>query len=391
MKKILIYKKSSELVATGGPAGYLYNLREGLNKYSDLDIQIDFIKDENIRKNTRIKKRTGVKIIDDIMGGIYHRISYKRLLDDKFKHTGEEELINKYDIIHFHSPYGMYSVRDTISNYEGKILLTCHTPVPFYQEVISKFTKIDKLLMGKYISQISKIDQFAFERADCLVFPCKYSDESYLKLWPSYKYIKKNKEYRYILTGIKKCDYGVEKNIIRKKYGIPEEAFVFCYVGRHNEVKGYDDLKEFAAEILKKHENVWFLIAGKEEPLTRLNNKHWIEAGWTNDPHSIINAGDVFVLPNKDTYFDLVMLEVLSLEKPVLASYTGGNKFFRDINAEGVLLYNNLEEAICIGEELISMSNKKLLELGKKNFLIFEKEFTLEKFTNSYISLYRSL
>ena len=63
-----------------------------------------------------------------------------------------------------------------------------------------------------------------------------------------------------------------------------------------------------------------------------LKTDHWIEVGWTNDPHSLIAASDVFVLPNHETYFDLILLEVLSLGVPVVMSRTGGNKFFEQFN-----------------------------------------------------------
>ena len=63
-------------------------------------------------------------------------------------------------------------------------------------------------------------------------------------------------------------------------------------------------------EKLFNNQNTYFLIAGKEEPMKGLDNSHWIEVGWTNDPHSLIAASDVFVLPNHETYFDLVFLSM---------------------------------------------------------------------------------
>ena len=42
--------------------------------------------------------------------------------------------------------------------------------------------------------------------------------------------------------------------------------------GRHNEIKGYDQLKLFAEHILSKDSRFEFVIAGNEEPLTRLDH-----------------------------------------------------------------------------------------------------------------------
>ena len=105
---------------------------------------------------------------------------------------------------------------------------------------------------------------------------------------------------------IQNISVKVNREDFRKKYGIPDNAFVISYAGRHNEIKGYADLKRLGEKLLAD-KNVYFLIAGKEEPMTGLKNDHWIEVGWTNDPHSLIAASDVFVLPN---HVQLVMPSV---------------------------------------------------------------------------------
>lgn len=389
MKKVLIYKDVSQLAPKGGPAGYLYNLREGLHGIADPSLEIVFLDLGNAAAGK--KRRTGIKFLDEIAGGFYHRRLYGNVMNDAKPHVDGRTDFNQYDVVHFHSPYELYRVRDSLKDYCGKVLLTCHTPVPYYQEVISKFTKTDMRIMGSVARNLSVIDKWAFERADYLVFPCRYADESYLKLWPEYKNIRPLKEYKYILTGIKPCVAKIGKDEIRRKYGIPDDAFVFSYVGRHNEVKGYNDLKELASKVLEENPNARFLIAGKEEPLTRLNHDRWIEVGWTNDPHSIIAASDVFVLPNKETYFDLVLLEVLSLGVPVMATRTGGNKLFGDIEAVGVALYDNPDQGYNTALRFMNLDKKTLHDLGHENFLLYSNQFSLEQFTKNYIRLYQEV
>lgn len=93
--------------------------------------------------------------------------------------------------------------------------------------------------------------------------------------------IRKNKKILYLPTGIVGCSARITRDEYRKKYHIPEDAFVVSYVGRHNEIKGYADLKKMGEELLN-NQNIYFLIAGKEEPMKGLDNSHWIEVGWTN-------------------------------------------------------------------------------------------------------------
>ena len=177
---------------------------------------------------------------------------------------------------------------------------------------------------------------------------------------------------------------------MRAKYNIPKEAFVVCYVGRHNEIKGYDLLKQIGSELLEQG-NIYFLIAGKEEPMQGIRHPRWIEIGWTNDPHSLINASDIFLLPNKETYFDLVMLEILSLGTIVLASHTGGNKYFEKMQPNGVILFQGKEDAVKKTLELKNMSRNQKALLRELNRKMFAEHFTAEIFTQSYLDLINSL
>lgn len=153
-------------------------------------------------------------------------------------------------------------------------------------------------------------------------------------------------EVKGFLTCSKASEVKVEKDEILKKYNIPKESFIITYFGRHNEVKGYDTLKKLGEKILEKYKDVYFLIAGKEEPLKGLNHKRWIEVGWTKDPHSIVNVANLYILPNKETYFDLALLEVLSLGIKSLLSDTGGNLYFKKDKNTRKTLGENAYEAM---------------------------------------------
>ena len=177
---------------------------------------------------------------------------------------------------------------------------------------------------------------------------------------------------------------------MREKYGIPRDAFVVCYVGRHNEIKGYDIVKSVGKKLLQ-NENNYVVIAGKEEPLKGLNHDRWIEVGWTNDPHSIIAAADVFILPNRETYFDLIMLEVLSLGQIIVASRTGGNKYFEQFDCEGIQLYQTEKELEQKIKEIQNMSLQDRKKMMRANLDLYEKNLTVKTFAQKYVDLMRSL
>lgn len=389
-KKVLIYFNESDLKPVGGPAGYLYNLKQELEKFNN--INIEFIKDKPTKQYKNIKKLP--KFILNIGRFIRHQKERNYLLGNSPKESKVN--LNKYDIVHFHSTFSMYRCKDSLKNYKGKVLLTTHSPQPMFLE---KYTdggllNIEKKLFKKvYLEDFMKIDEYAFNRADYIIFPCKEAEEPYYNTWDKYKTIKEKNayKYKYLPTGILELFSKEEPLKYRKKLNIDSNEFVISYVGRHNITKGYNVLKNVGKALLNE-DNITFLIGGKEEPLKGLKNKKWIEVGWTNDPLSLINSSDIFILPNKNTYFDLVMLEVLSLGKVVVASNTGGNKYIKNLdNSDGVFLYNNIEELKNIIKQLKQLSKEELKKLEIKNKLLFKQNFTVEKFYNNYINILENI
>lgn len=99
----------------------------------------------------------------------------------------------------------------------------------------------------------------------------------------------------------------------------------------------------------------------------------------------------MFVLPNRETYFDLVMLEVLSLGKIVVASRTGGNKYFEKMNVNGVLLYDTIDEAVEILEEINKMDLITRNKLEKSNLEFFEKNLTSSVMYENYKKMLQTI
>ena len=390
-KKVLIYYENKNIKPIGGPSGYLYNLKKQLEKkgYKNIDfIDCKIKKDEKDEKNINIKKIIPSKILN-IIKGIYRPIALKKLLN-----TTNNIDFEQYEAIHFHNTFHMYAERKRLKTYNGKVLLTSHCPkAPHLEVVEDSIGRWERVLFAKIYKKLKEVDIYSFNRADYIVSPCEEAEEPYYKTWDGYREIKSVNEhkYKYVFTGIQPVNAAISRNNIRKMYNIPDEAFVINYVGRHITTKGFDDLKHIGNELLKKNEQLYFLVAGKEEPIKGLKHKRWIEVGWTSDPYSIISAADVFILPNKQTYFDLVLLEVLSLGKLVIASNTGGNKVFKKLETEGVKIYNSNNEAIKIITELINSSQNSIQNLGNKNKELFNKEFTAEIFCEKYIKLLDSI
>lgn len=393
MKKVLIYLNESDLAPTGGANGYNFTLRQGLEATGTDDFEIHYLHGKTLATgiNAQLKKKNASKTKELVLalksmvkkGAMMYGPIHKASVD-----------ITQYDAVHFHRTMDMYWAKDSLKNYKGKVILTLHAPTMPSKQMFSMLTDFEKKYMKRFYAKLPDIDDYAINRADNIIIACEEAEEPYYHEWPGYaEFHKKNKhKYVYMATGIAPKSALVTKEEMRKKYGIPQDAFVISYVGRHNEIKGYDALKEIGKHLLDANDSAYVFIAGTEGPLYHLEHNRWIEVGWTKDPGSVIQASDVFVLPNKETYFDLVMLEVLSLGQIVVASYTGGNKYFAKYENSGIFLYNNNTEAENIISQIIKMSEEKRKELRKKNLELYKAEFTNEAFAKRYIySLHKIL
>lgn len=383
MKKVLIYIKKSELKPKGGPSGYLYNLKAGLESINDSEIEIEFLKESKptLEENTKLKNLIPNRIKD-----IRRALKYSNYLT---RNNEYDVSFLEYDAIHFHKTEDLYMNRNVLKDYKGKIILTSHTPCAPFKELIARLNSFDYNILKNKIDKLEEMDVYAFEKADYIIFPCRDAEEPYFNTWNKYKDIRCESKINYLPTGIVGCKSKVNRKSIRDKYGIPQNAFLVSYVGRHNEIKGYGDLKEIGKKILE-NKDVYFLIAGKEGPLFKLENERWIEVGWTNDPHSIIAAADLFILPNKETYFDLVLLEILSLGVPVLLSRTGGNKYFEHFKCDGIFFYDDVDNAIEQLEFIINNQNT-LRGTGLKEKELFESNFTINIFAKNYVKLLNNM
>jgi len=392
MKKVLIFHRLDMLKPTGGPNGYLFSLKKGLDSIVNTELSIDFLPAGNQVAMVKETAKTSKNVLIKLLLKIYRRMKHIKInLSLLHKKKTSPVDFNYYDAVHFHTTRDIYLYRDQLKDYGGKVILTSHSPQPLSNEYIESSSSLELKVFGKKYRSLIEMDEFAFERADYIVFPCEYADEPYGHEWEKYKEIKQRKKdnYRYVLTGTVPANVKRTREEVRKEVNIPEDAFVVCYVGRHNEIKGYDRLKNVGKQLLEKNPNLYVLVAGNIGPLEPVKHERWIEIGWTSEPHSYIAAADVFVLPNKETYFDLVMLEVLSIGVPVVASKTGGNKYFS--KSEGVNLFESEEECINLLEAIMDQTTEERRKLGLANKKEYEENFTTDIFARNYINMLQDI
>jgi len=386
----LIYLKAPIDKRIGGPSGYLGYLSEYLNNPSiifvgrpsngdNLKGLINFNFKKYIPKSIKI---VGKRILNRFSTNII-----KNYFLDPYQFKSID--FTKVDSIHFHSTLDMFNFVNYNRDLSKKIIkiLTSHSPEMPALERIRNFDYLNKREYERLLIFLKEVDTIAFKEADYLIFPSKNSLEPYYQTFDNFKDIIKNKKIKFLYTGVEKLSYKLDREEFRKRLNLRDE-FLISYVGRHNKVKGYDILQEVAKIIWKENPDIYFIIAGREEPIKGLKDNRWIEIGWTDDPGSIINASDLFVLPNRYTFFDLVLLEVLSLGKVAVVSNTGGNKDIIELT-KGIIGFEK-ENIIDLKEKILmvyKLSKEERVRLGSNNEEIWHRYFTVKQMVLEYYKI----
>ncbi len=391
--KVLVYLPEEKLAPKGGPLAVGYYYHEEMQKRGDNILEFTHVdkNSEDIHGMGRAITSRLPKWFNTLHRTFRGIVNRRRFLAGKEVSPSRD--YDYYDIIHFHQANDMYNERENLKNYNGIVIYQSHSPLPYGQEQCSDISPLYRWCIPNMEKKYEVIDRYCFERADYVIFPCIEAEEPYSKNWDFFDDFKKKniQKFRYVLTGIKSSFAATKRDDVLKQHEIPNESFVIVYVGRHNTVKGYDILKEIAAKHFEDSAESWVISAGLESPFKRLDHPRWKEIGFTNDPHSLIVAGDVFFLPNRVTYFDIVMIEVLSLGKIVIASRTGGNKYFERMGLKGVFLYDSIEEACSLLLKIKEMTEEDRRMLGEQNKFFYEENLSSKAMYENYLTMLKSL
>lgn len=410
-------------IRAGGPSGYIANLKESISQYS-ISSKIAFISKGNtaikerkytIRKNiariaslfipirkyrkklreqifTFLTNPMAIGLENRLIGNIFVFLTLKAPFDClklilAIYYRGYIKQLDKY---HFKTIICHYVVDAVfIKNYlkyrkiEAKLMLMSHSPEPMSEEAyhLAKLRQIPNA--DKIYAIFQKIEKDAFNQADILVFPSKEAMEPYLKGLDYFEELAKNKKVMFIRT----CCAGLKNSTrdIREEFGI-KTKYIISFIGRHTAIKGYDILKSIADEILAKRDDITFVIGGGQtSEISPLDNSRWIELGKIN-PADLLKITDLFILPNRQTYFDLILIETLSSGVPILASNTGGNKtVYQDTKA--IELYDTQNDCINKIENFIDTSEEYKNKQRKLAKIAYENNYTLEHFAKNYNDL----
>jgi len=183
---------------------------------------------------------------------------------------------------------------------------------------------------------------------------------------------------------------------LRREMDIPGESpFIFCAARLETE-KNVSTLIRAMPAVLAANPAAQCLIAGRgrlqdelNSEIAGLNLQHHVRLlGFRADVNDLINAADCFVLPSPAEPFGLVLLEAMSLGKPVIATRAGGPMEIVEDNHTGLLVPPTdpaaLAAAIC---RLLAHP----ADMGAQGRARFDQLFTADLMAVRVESLYRQI
>lgn len=284
------------------------------------------------------------------------------------------------DIYHYHLPFPIGVLSDLLTNPNGKTIVTWHSDIikqkvalKLYRPFLINFLKkVDKIVVTSpnIIAESPFLSKF---KDKCKVIPLGINPNKFTRTE----------------------DIENKVNNIESKYNEP----IILFVGRLVYYKGIEYLIKSMKNIDAK------LLIGGTGPLESrlkalvkdlsLNNK--IEfLGFVKDEDlpAYYHACDIFTLPSiaKSEAFGIVQLEAQACGKPVVSTnLPTGVPYANKHNETGLIVDPKSVEQLTNAINQLLLDEDLRFKLGKQAKARVNKSFTIDKMTESYLELYKSL
>ncbi len=147
----------------------------------------------------------------------------------------------------------------------------------------------------------------------------------------------------------------------RQRYGLPLVPRIVGVLGRLDRQKGQEEFLRSMPLVLKYCPEVFYVIAGEETRGEEGFRKNLVEACYelgiesrvrflpfVDNVPEFMAAIDVFVMPSYCETFGLVLIEAMSMEKPIIATSSGGVPEIVDDGLDGLLIPPRDERALAM-------------------------------------------
>lgn len=362
----------------GGPAKMVYDLSVELSKNNQVTIYTTDVWDVNRRISKNEKLKSSDRLVIKYFPNIFNSLAFKMRFFTGFKMIVDFiKNYQKYDLVHFHDIFILPQLL--------MILVAIILKVPFFVTPhgildpirLEKKTFIKKTLMplvnfclknSKAIIAVSQKEASDLKTLGFNNIELVWNGVPLLKVKPSTRF---------------------------KKYK-NKSKLTLLYIGKIHPQKG---LREALVALSKSKLSAQFLIAGPDDggkkelvemiDLLKLSNVRFL--GFVNDKEKkeLYQLSNVFIHPSYAEGFSISILEAMQEGLAVIIN-EGCN--FPDVesNEAGYITKSNrLElELIKVFDNLLKMSNKKILEFGKNGAKLIKTKYSASKMATNNFNIY---
>ena len=223
-----------------------------------------------------------------------------------------------------------------------------------------------------FVKFLENAEKNSFERADIIIFP----HEDCVPLYESLNF-DKNKV-QYILSGGKTSSQ-------LKKYPLEKDKINLLYIGRRNKIKGFDIVLENFKKAQKKRKDINLIIVGNGE---HIESEDIYDVGATNTPLNWYYSADYIINANRQSYFDLSVIEALSTGTPLILASNYGHNYYQE-KSSGIINFNsnNPDEL----ENILLNKIKKNQDKNSENIALYNDELSGTKYYERFKLFFESL
>jgi glycosyltransferase involved in cell wall biosynthesis len=184
---------------------------------------------------------------------------------------------------------------------------------------------------------------------------------------------------------------------VRARFGIASDRPLIVCAARLEKEKDVASLIDAMPAILAAVPDAFCLVAGggslHDELLARIQSLGIADsihlAGFCEDAISLMNAADVFVLPSLAEPFGLVIIEAMSLGKPVVSTNAGGPREIVQEGVTGLLVTPAAPAELAAAVIRLLLDEPLRLSMGRAGKVRFEDKYTLPRMSAAILETYR--
>jgi glycosyltransferase involved in cell wall biosynthesis len=398
------------LERTGGPAGYLLQLRDAARAHGESAHEVRFpptaarrvpAKDPSMlrRQLARAKRvlvgkprqyrptREEMKRRRGQVADLYRR-SQRSSSERTMQNLLSDDAYRSADVLFLHDVLAVNALLDVRG--DAEVWLMVHSPIPMglytawnWGDPEASWHEIVSL---PDVQEAIEEELESWHRVDRLIFPCVEALEELVRVDERFSRVTTPRDY--VLSG-SSVEPSASSTSSRSAWSLPGNELVGLFLGNGLAYRGLDALVDAVSALPSRRELPGVIAVAGPDPDSLPSHPRLVRLGRVGDVASLLQNVDFLVNTNRFSLFDLSNIEGAAAGKALLLHAVGGNKTLQALGA-GCHLFENLGSE-CLADGLRTMFTKSRDELarwGRSSRECYEKHLTAANMWRRHLKLY---